>query len=39
MSLQDERNDDKILTTSLSLCRSTGKDQSKPGNISIYALI
>jgi protein SMG6 len=30
--LQDERNDDKILTTSLSLCRSSGKDECKPGN-------
>ncbi|GFG40776.1 hypothetical protein Cfor_06054, partial [Coptotermes formosanus] len=29
-SEQDERNDDKILTTSLSLCRSSGRDQSKP---------
>ncbi|PNF20500.1 hypothetical protein B7P43_G06276 [Cryptotermes secundus] len=28
---QDERNDDKILTTSLSLCRSSGKDECKPG--------
>ncbi|PSN43516.1 Telomerase-binding protein EST1A [Blattella germanica] len=28
---QGERNDDKILATSLSLCEATGKDYTKPG--------